>query len=63
MEDPNYDIECLTNGDIELKEVIPEMSWEEIQVSKLTTIFTVTYLTVQLNMLKVKVVIHVPVFK
>lgn len=31
MEDPNYDIECLTNGDIELKEVIPEMSWEEIQ--------------------------------
>lgn len=51
MEDPNYDIECLTNGDIELKEVIPEMSWEEIQVSKLSKIFTVIYLTVQLNML------------
>lgn len=31
MEDPNYDYENLANGDIELKEVIPEMSLEELQ--------------------------------
>lgn len=32
MNDPNYDAECLTNGDIELKEVIPEIDFHELQV-------------------------------
>lgn len=33
MDDPNYDVEYgLQNGDIELKEVIPEMNYDELQV-------------------------------
>lgn len=31
--DPNYDSESLTNGDIELKAVIPELNDEEMQVT------------------------------
>jgi len=33
--DPNYDPESLDNGDIHLATIIPEMSDEDIQVSRL----------------------------
>lgn len=44
MDDPNYDVECLTNGDIELKEVIPEIDYDELQVDNIIILFLFIHL-------------------
>lgn len=37
--DPNYESDSLENGDVELKTIIPESSYEEIRVCKFAFIY------------------------